>query len=147
MKSKLKIVLPVLLLVVGGVYKFVLSKPAAEPKVKVHGLVYVLPKDFLLNLRGGKFAKVSVGMVLEEHALAAEGGEGEAAAAPPEGFGPLPQEALVRAIVTDTLTGRSRDDLESSRGREEVKKRLKKAILDTTDVPVEEVLLPDVAIQ
>ena len=32
------------------------------------------------------------------------GGHGAAAPKPPEGYGPLPQEAAVRDIVTDTLT-------------------------------------------
>jgi len=47
MKTKLKIILPVLLVVLGGAYKFVLAKPAAVAKPKVAGKVYVLPKDFL----------------------------------------------------------------------------------------------------
>ena len=51
MKSKLKFIVPVLLLVLGGVYKFVLAKPGAPaPKPKVDGQVYVLPKEFLINL-------------------------------------------------------------------------------------------------
>ena len=43
MKKKLIIVLPVLLLVLGGAYKFVLAKPkSAEAKPKVTGQVYIL---------------------------------------------------------------------------------------------------------
>ena len=34
----------------GGAYKFVLAKPAAEAKPKVEGTVYVLGKEFLVNL-------------------------------------------------------------------------------------------------
>ena len=50
MKSKLKFIVPILLVVVGGVYKFVLAKPGAPaPKPKVDGQVYVLPKEFLIN--------------------------------------------------------------------------------------------------
>ena len=67
MKGKLKFIVPlVLLLVVGGVYKFVLAKPAPTPKPKVEGEVYVLPKDFLVNLTDGKFAKLGVGLVFDE---------------------------------------------------------------------------------
>src|SRR5947208_1769781 len=40
MKKKLMIVLPVLLIVLGGVYKFVLAKPPVVPKPKVDGQVY-----------------------------------------------------------------------------------------------------------
>ena len=40
-----------LLAVLGGVYKFVLAKPAkAEPKPHVEGTVYMLQKEFLVNL-------------------------------------------------------------------------------------------------
>ena len=59
MKSKLKFIIPVLLLVLGGAYKFVLAKPAPKEKAKVQGEVYVLPKDFLVNLSdGGRDANV-----------------------------------------------------------------------------------------
>ena len=147
MSSKLKLILPVIALVVAGVvYKTVLAKPAPVHKPKVEGMVYVLPKDFLVNLRGGRFARFTVGLVLAHDALPAEAG-GEAGAEPPEGFGPLPQEALVRALVTDSVTGRRAGDLTSQDGRETIKRRLKRLILRRTDVPVHDVLLPDVALQ
>ena len=78
MKGKLKIVVPlVLLIVLGGVYKFVLAKPAAVAKPKVEGEVYVLPKDFLVNLSDGKFAKLGVGLVFDEGFVAAPAAGGE----------------------------------------------------------------------
>ena len=61
-------------------------------------------QEFLVTLAEGRYAKLSVGLVLPHDALAPEGAEG-AEAKPPEGYGPLAQEALVRAIVTDPLTG------------------------------------------
>src|SRR5438094_600178 len=60
MKKKLLIALPVLLVGLGGVYKFVLAKPAPAPKPKVDGEVYVLPRDFLINLSDGQFVKLDV---------------------------------------------------------------------------------------
>src|SRR4051795_3357381 len=124
MKSKLKFIVPVLLLVVlGGVYKFVLAKPKPEPKPKIEGTVYVLPKEFLINLSGGRFAKISVGLVLDPTQLTvAEGGE--AAAKPPEGFGTLPQEAVIRDLVTDKLTDDNANALVSARGRDRLKSQL-----------------------
>src|SRR4051812_8275690 len=104
MKSKLKIIVPLVLVILGGAYKFALAKPAPEPKPKVHGEVYVLPKDFLLNLADGRFVRLNLALVIEPGSAVAEGG-GEAAAEPPEGFGTLPQEAVVRDIVTNSLTG------------------------------------------
>jgi flagellar FliL protein len=149
MASKLKIIVPVvLLLVLGGVYKFVLAKPAAEAKPKIAGTVYVLPKEFLVNLSQGRFAKLGVGIVLslddESIATAAKNKE---AVKPPEGFGPLPQEAVIRDIVTDTLTDRGSQDLIDRAGRERLKTRILKAIKTRTDVRVEDVLFTDVAVQ
>jgi flagellar basal body-associated protein FliL len=149
MASKLKIIIPVvLLLVLGGVYKFVIAKPAAEAKPKIDGTVYVLPKEFLVNLSGGSFAKLGVGLVLslkdESIALAAKNKE---AVKPPEGFGPLPQEAVIRDIVTDTLTDRASKDLVDREGRERLKKKILRAIKKRTDVEVEDVLFTDVAVQ
>ncbi len=149
MASKLKIVIPVvLLLVLGGVYKFVIAKPAVVPKPKIAGTVYVLPKEFLVNLSEGRFAKLGVGLVLGVHeesiALAAED---KHAVKPPEGFGPLPQEAVIRDIVTDRLTDDNADSLVSENGREKLKKQLLLSIKKKTDVKVEEVLFTDVAVQ
>ena len=149
MKGKLKFIIPiVLLLVVGGVYKFVLAKPAVVPKPRVEGEVYVLPKDFLVNLSDGKFAKLGVGLVFDEGFLAAPvAGGHEAAAAPPTGYGVLAQEAVVRDIVTDVVTDESAHDLTSRKGREEIKTKILKRLKAQTDVKVHEVLLTDVAVQ
>jgi flagellar basal body-associated protein FliL len=149
MASKLKIVIPVVLvLVLGGVYKFVLSKPAAAAKVKIDGAVYVLPKEFLVNLSGGRFAKLGVGLVLSHADTSiAEAAKDKEAVKPPEGFGPLPQEAVIRDIVTDTLTDEADHDLIDRTGRERLKKRIIRAIKTRTDVIVEDVLFTDVAVQ
>jgi flagellar basal body-associated protein FliL len=149
MASKMKIIIPVvLLLVLGGVYKFVLAKPAAVAKPKIAGTVYVLPKEFLVNLASGRFAKLGVGIVLspEDESLAKAAADKEAPK-PPDGFGPLPQEAVIRDIVTDTLTDRGSQDLIARDGREQLKKRIIKAIDKRTDVHVEDVLFTDVAVQ
>jgi flagellar basal body-associated protein FliL len=148
MKGKLKIVLPVFLLVVlGGVYKLVLAKPAPAHKPKIEGEVYVLPKEFLVNLKDERFAKVSVGLILGHGEQAAAGGGHGAAPKPPEGYGINPQEAVLRDIVTDELSNRTGDELISRNGREKLKGEIARAIKSSTDVPVEEVLFTDVAVQ
>jgi flagellar FliL protein len=147
--SKLKIVIPVvLLLVLGGVYKFVLAKPAAEAKPKIAGTVYVLPKEFLVNLADGRFAKLGVGIVLdlEDESIALAAKDKEAPKAP-EGFGPLPQEAVIRDIITDTLTDRDASSLTERGGRERLKKKIIKVIRKRTDVHIDDVLFTDVAVQ
>ena len=145
-----KILVPVLLLLLGGVYKFVLAKPPAEaaPKPKVTGTVYVMPKDFLVNLEGGKFAKLGVALVIKHDPAHAAGGGGHGPAPePPEGYGAEPQEALVRDIITDALTGLEADELTSKAGRKELKKHILEEIHHDTDVHAEDVLFTDVAVQ
>jgi flagellar basal body-associated protein FliL len=145
MKKKLMILVPVLLLVLGGAYKFALAKPAPVKK-KINGTVYVLPKDFLINLKDGRFAKIDIALVLKEGALPAAGAEA-AGAAPPDGYGALPQEAAVRDIVTNVVTDSTSSKLISRTGRLALKKKILKTILKATDVAAEDVLFTDVAVQ
>jgi flagellar FliL protein len=145
--SKIKILLPVLLIAVGGVYKFVLAKPAPGPKPKVAGEVYVLPKDFLVNLKGGHFAKLNVALVLKEGYVAAPAAGGEGGAAPPTGYGVMPQEAVIRSIVTDSLTDQPAARLEREKSRRRLQEGILKRIGNESDVKVEDVLFTDVSIQ
>ena len=147
MKRK-KILIPLLVVVIAGVAaKFVLAKPTPTVHHKIDGTVYVLQKDFLVNLSDGRYAKVDVALVLDpSQSTGATGGEG-GGTPPPDGFGTLPQEAAVRDVVTDVLTGQSGDELISERGREQVKAEILRGIRTRTDVRVNEILLPDVAVQ
>ena len=143
MKGKLKIVLPLALLVVlGGLYKVVLAKPT-DAKHKVNGQVYVLPKEFLLNLADQHFVKLNVGLVLAEGQVP-EKAEGTP---PPDGFGPLEQEAVVRDVITDTITDATSKQLVSRPGRNKLKAKLLKRLRAETDVKVNDVLFTDVAVQ
>lgn len=148
MKPKLKIVVPlVLVLVLGAVYKLVLSKPEPVPDPKVAGQVYVLPKEFLVNLADGRYAKLGVALVMQPGAETAAAGGPEAAAAPPEGYGSLPQEALVRDIVTDEITDVSGGELTSRSGRQKLKREILEQLHQQTDVEADDVLFTDVAVQ
>lgn len=150
---KPKLILPVVLLLAGlFVGKTMFAKPAeTAPKPKVEGAVYILPKDFLVNLKDGRFAKLDVALLLKEgyleEAVAAAGGGGEGAASPPDGYGTLPQEAVVRDLITDDLTGASAEDLISKTRREALKKEILKDIKTHTDVKLDEVMLTDVSVQ
>ena len=147
MKKKLIIVL-IPLLVLGGVYKFVLAKPKeAAAKPKVEGTVYVLGKEFLVNLESGRFAKVTVAVVLAHDDVSTVPAGGHDAATPPEGYGAMAQEAVVRAIVTDELTDAKAGDVIDREGREHLQEKILKEIHAKTDVKVEEVLFPDVTVQ
>ena len=145
MKSKLKFVIPLaVLMVLGLAYKVVLAKPAPV-KHKIEGMVYVLPKEFLINLSDGRYAKLSVALVLPRDAIAAAGGHG--AATPPEGYGALEQEAVVRAVITDAITDHKAEDLTSNKKRERLREDILKDIKAHTDVKAHEVLFTDLAVQ
>lgn len=148
--KNIKIIIPVLLLVLGGVYKFVLAPKPVVPKHKIEGEVYIMPKDFLINLKSGRFAKLNAALVLKhgylEEAIAALGG-GHEATAPPTGYGTLPQEAVVRAIITDALTDIPASRLEKEKSRMKVQKGVLERIHHETDVEAEDVMFTDLAIQ
>ena len=147
MKNK-KVLIPLPVLVLAGVAaKFVLAKPAPVVHHKIDGIVYVLPKEFLVNLSDGRYAKLNVALVLDHAQPTAPAAGHGAASTPPEGFGTLEQEAAVRDIVTDVVTGQSGDELVNARGRKELKEEILKGIRAHTDVKVHDVLLPDVAVQ
>ena len=123
-------------MLLGGVYKFALAKPPVEPEHKVDGIVYVLPKEFVVNLDDGHYAKFNVALVLDHPqptAPGAVGGHG-AAPEPPEGYGTLEQEAVVRDIVTDEVSGADSDDLIKRKKRAKLKKKILKQIKAHTDV-------------
>jgi flagellar basal body-associated protein FliL len=142
-KGKLKFIIPLaLLLVLGGAYKVVLATPSQD-KSKVDGAVYVLPKEFLINLSDSHYAKLSVALVLPKDAVPT-GAEG---ATPPEGYGPLEQEAAVRAVITDIVTDASAGDLTNRGRRERLRLRVLKGIKAHTDVKANDVLFTDVAVQ
>jgi flagellar basal body-associated protein FliL len=149
MKSKLKFIIPILLLVVAGAaYKFVLAKPAKAEPPKIAGAVYVLPSEFLLNLADGKYAKLKVGLIMKPGAEteAAAGGHG-GGAEPPEGYGTLPQEAVVRDIITNAVTEVGGRELTSDKGRDKLKEEILQRIHKQTDVEAQSVLFTDVTVQ
>ena len=59
----------------------------------------------------------------------------------------MTQEAIVRSIITEDVTGARDVDLIDEHRREAMQKRILKDILKRTDVKAEEVLFPDVTVQ
>jgi flagellar basal body-associated protein FliL len=143
MKKKLKFVIPIVLVLFGGVYKTVLAKPPKLPKPKIAGTVYVMPKEFLLNMADGRYAKLDVSLVLDKKEVlpTAEGGSTS------ENYGALEQEPAVRDVITNTVTDAPSKDLIDRSGRELLKKEILKEIRQNTDVKVDEILFTDVAVQ
>ena len=144
MKKKILILLPVLLL--GGGYvaygKF-LKKPPPPPRIE--GTIYVMPKQFTLNMADGRYATLTVALVLDPKEVLAASAEG--GATPPDGYGSLPEEAAIRDIVTNIVTNQPGSTLTNEQGRTKIKDEILAQIKKTTDVKVDEVLFPDVAVQ
>jgi flagellar basal body-associated protein FliL len=139
-KKKLMLMPVVLLLVFGVVYMKVLKAKPVPPKMKVDGTLVSLGDEFVINLSGGHYGKVSVALLLSKAPPAA-------AATDASGDPVLEQNAAVRAVITDELTGLTPNDLINRSERHRVVARLESALKSRTDEPVTQVLLTDVAVQ
>lgn len=145
MNKKLIIILVALLAVGGFGAKTFLLKP--KPVVlKVKGEVYVMPHQFTLNLADGRYATLTAALVLAptqtDGATAAAG-----AASSDAEVGTLPEEAVIRDIITNVVTDANANTLISTSGREDIKKKILTAIAKDTDDKVTGVLFPDLAVQ
>ena len=144
MKGKKKFIVPlVLVILLGGVYKTVLAKPPKLPPAKIEGTVYVMPKEFLLNMADGRYAKLDVALVLDKSVVlpTAEGASADAS------YGVLEQEPAVRDVITNVVTDAPSTDLIDRDKREALKTEILKQIRQETDVKVNKVLFTDVAVQ
>jgi flagellar basal body-associated protein FliL len=141
-KLMLAVALPILLLGVG--YKMTRPKPVNKDKIK--GTIYVMPAPFLLNLTDGRYARITVGLELAPGQ--SDGASATAAAASGENaVGTLPEEPLVREIVTNVVTNQNGETLVTNQGRNAVKHQILEDIVKQTDVKVEAVLFPDLTVQ
>ena len=148
MNKKIIIIVVVALVAAGGAYKTVLAKPSKPaPKPKVEGVVYLLQKEFLVNLADGRFAKMQIGLVLAHDDTSTVAAGGHEASTPPEGYGAMAQEGIVRDLITGVLTDAKDKELIEEHGREELKKEILKVLKKKTDVKVEEVLFSDLTVQ
>jgi flagellar FliL protein len=112
---------------------------------KVTGTIYVMPQSFLLNLDEGHYAKLSVALDLAPQQSNGAGAETGPASA--ESAGTLPEEALVREIVVNAVTGQSGAELVSAVGRKAIRRRILTAIEHETDLKVQSVLFPELTVQ
>jgi hypothetical protein len=149
MKKKLKFIIPIVVIVLGGFVYMKMTKKHVIVKLKVAGTVYVLPQDFLINLSDGQFAKVAVALVLAPGQ--SDGASATASASSDSGaqdtIGTLPEEPVVRAIVTNQLTNETSNELLDQSSRNAVEQQILLTIRKETDVKVSQVLFPDLTVQ
>ncbi len=140
-KKMLIVALPILLFA-----GYTMTKPKPKPvKTKVAGKIYVMPQTFLLNLSDGRYAKLTVALQLAPGQ--SDGASAEAAPSSEGGPGTLPEEPLVREIVTNAVTDENGETLTSSKGRHSIRTEILHDIEKQTDVKVEAVLIPDLTVQ
>jgi flagellar protein FliL len=143
---KKKILIPILVvLLVGGYAGYSFAMPHKKaPKLKVNGTIYILPKQFTLNLSGGQYATLTVALLLAPTQTA---GTSDPSNPPPTGFGTLPEEAVVRAIVTNVVTDQPASALVTNGGRDGLEGQILKDIRTQTDDLITKVYFTDVAVQ
>jgi flagellar basal body-associated protein FliL len=144
MKKKILIILPVLLLGGGYVAKAKLMPPKVV-KPKIAGEIYILPKQFTLNLQDGHFATLTVALELAPGQ--SDGASADSTVATGATVGTLPEEAVIRAIITNLITNQTSNALITSSGRNGLEAQILSDIKSETDVKVDQVFFTDVAVQ
>ena len=139
-KVMLAAALPILLFM-----GYTMTKPKPVVKMKIKGIIYVMPQSFLLNLSDGRYAKITVALQLapgQSDGATADGGSSSS-----EGPGTLPEEPLVREIVTNTITNQNGEALVGTASRRAIRQKILGAISKQTDIKIESVLFPDLTVQ
>src|SRR5690242_20470984 len=145
MKKKIMIILPVLLLGGGYVAKAKLMAPKVV-KPKLAGEIYILPKQFMCNLQDGHYATLTVALELapgqSDGATAESGGPATGAT-----VGTLPEEAVIRAIITNMITNDTSNEVVTPAGRASLEIPILSKIKTMTDVKMNQECFTDVAVQ
>lgn len=145
MKGKMKLILPIVLLLAlagGAAYKFVLAKPAnaAAAKPKVNGSLFALTPEFVVNLSDNHYGKVTVALLLKQAPTASEL---SVTATTPT----LTEDPMIRSVITNDLTGATTNDLIGRSQRTALRTKILHDLQAATDVGVKGVLFTDVVVQ
>jgi flagellar FliL protein len=144
-KKKLIIILVVVLCAGGFAAKTFLMPKKAVAKPKIAGEIYVLPKSFTFNMADGRYATMTVALVLGVGQ--SDGSTAAGATTTPAGFGTLTEEPIIRAIITNIITGEPSSALITSSGRANLESEILADIKTESDVKVTQVLFTDLAVQ
>jgi flagellar basal body-associated protein FliL len=144
MKKKILILLPILILGGGYVAKGKLM-PTKVPKQKIAGEIYILPHQFMCNLQDGHYATFTVALELAPGQ--SDGASATATVSSTSVVGTLPEEAVIRAIITNLVTNQTSNTLVSDSGRNGIEAQILSDIKTQTDVKVDQVFFTDVAVQ
>ena len=144
-KKKLIIILLVVLAVGGYAAKTFLLAPPPPPKPIIAGEIYGLPKQFTLNMADGRYATLTVALILD--LTQSDGATAAGTTTSPNGFGTLPEEPVIRSIITNLITNQNSSVLLSAPGRATLQTQILAAVAKQTDTKITGVLFTDVAVQ
>lgn len=142
MKKKLLIILPIIVLI-GAFAAYSMAKPKPKPG-KIDGTIYILQKQFTLNLQGGQYATLTAALLLPPTQSL---GTTTPTNPPPTGFGSLTDEAVIRAIITNDITDQPASELLSVSGRKKLETEILANIKSQTDTKVSDIYFTDLAVQ
>ena len=138
MNKKVKIIAPVLVLLIAGVaYKKVLAPKPVPVKKKIEGTLVQLDPEFVVNLAGGRYAKLTVSVLDKKAAKPAVEG----------GLIVLEQDSAIRSVITDQLTGIPAEELINKVQRAKLLIEIKEALHKQTDEEITRVFFTDIAVQ
>src|SRR5450755_960830 len=143
-KKKLIIILLVVLAVGGYAAKTFLLAPPPPPKPRIAGEIYGLPKQFTLNMADGRYATLTVALILG--LTQTDGAAAAGTTTSPNGFGTLPEEPVIRSIITNLITNQNSSVLLSAPGRVTLQTQILAAVAKQTDTKITGVLFTDVAV-
>ena len=145
--TKKKLIIILLVVLAGGGYaaKTFLLAPPPPPKPRIAGEIYGLPKQFTLNMADGRYATLTVALILG--LTQTDGATAAGTTTTANGFGTLPEEPVIRAIITNLITNQNSSVLLSAPGRATLQTQILAAVAKQTDTKITGVLFTDVAVQ
>lgn len=131
----------VAILALGGVYTMLLAPAPAKAKpMKITGTLVPLSDAFTVNLAGGHYGRVSVSLLMTTAPAPTLDSSGANVIV-------LPENDVVRAIITNDLTGINPNTLIEKAPRQQLLAQILHDIKTKTDEPVTQVLFTDLAVQ
>jgi flagellar basal body-associated protein FliL len=152
LKNK-KLLIVIVVVVLGGGFAaktFLLKPPPVDEKklAKQEGTIFTIPEEFVVNLAPGQdgishFARATVALGVSKLSASKIPASAEGATTPPS----IEGQAKIQDLIRDALSSRTRDELLTKSGRDDVKETIVKLVNRDTDLKIVEVYLPKFAVQ
>lgn len=154
LKNKKLLIIVVVVLLAGGfaAKKILLKPPPVDEKklAKEEGAIFTIPEEFVVNLATGPdgvshFARATVSLGVSKLSVSRVPAEAEGATTPAS----IEGQAKIQDLIRDVLSERTREDLLTKRGRDEVKETIVTLVNRDKDLDLKivEVYLPRFAVQ